>query len=201
MIKFLFWNCQGAASPEFWRYLKDFLRHNNPHVVALFEPRINGLHADMVIARFGLSNSFRVEASGLSGGIWLLLNDVIDVEILKVSNQFVHGQARLTGSSHSMLFTVVYASPNATIRRDLWACLSDLNPGDDVSWLLGGDFNAILRTYEQAGVSSLGTGISQPFQDFVFTNGLVEAVFRDKIFTSKRGHVRKHLDRCLFNKG
>ncbi|KAK8589756.1 hypothetical protein V6N12_024147 [Hibiscus sabdariffa] len=56
-----------------------------------------GDRADRVLSRLGFSNSFRVQVSDLSGGIWLLWNDGIDVDILSVSNQFVHGRTRFTG--------------------------------------------------------------------------------------------------------
>ncbi|KAK8975650.1 hypothetical protein V6N11_005026 [Hibiscus sabdariffa] len=154
----------------------------------------------ILIGCLGFSNSFRVEASGLSGEIWLLWNDAIDVDILKVSNQFVHGRACFFGSSRWVFFTAVYASPNVTIRKEVWNQLSNLNSGNDLAWLLGGDFNFILRSKEREGGPILGSDISHLFQDFIFDNGLLEAEFRGNEFTWKRGLTRKRLDHCLFNK-
>ncbi|KAK8596694.1 hypothetical protein V6N12_065174 [Hibiscus sabdariffa] len=127
---FFFWNCQGAASSNFRRHFKEFYRINRPHVVALLEPRISGAQADSVLTRLGFSHSFRVEVNGLSGGIWLLWNNEVDIEVLTVSNQFVHGQARLF-NFRWVFFMVIYASPNATIRRNVWDFLSALRPAGD----------------------------------------------------------------------
>ncbi|KAA3474251.1 putative Transposon TX1 [Gossypium australe] len=54
--------------------------------------RISGCKADLLIAKLGFENSFRVEAMGFVGGIWLLWNDDIIVDILKaLSNSGFQG--------------------------------------------------------------------------------------------------------------
>ncbi|KAK8528261.1 hypothetical protein V6N12_074794 [Hibiscus sabdariffa] len=55
----------------------------HPHLVMLLEPCISGVSADRVLGCLGFSNSFWVETSGLSGGIWLIWNDGIDVDIIE----------------------------------------------------------------------------------------------------------------------
>ncbi|MBA0770170.1 hypothetical protein Gotri_018838 [Gossypium trilobum] len=50
----------------------------------------NGCKADSVIAKVGFENSFRVEAMVFAEGIWLLWNDDIIVDILKVHTLFIH---------------------------------------------------------------------------------------------------------------
>ncbi|KAL4335120.1 hypothetical protein GQ457_07G012830 [Hibiscus cannabinus] len=124
---------------------------------------------------------------------------IIYTTILTVSNQFVHGKVRSVDSLSWVFFIVVYASPNVTVRRGLWGCLAGLNPGPDVPWLLGGDFNSILRLEERTGDAIRGNGVSQLFHDFILDNGLLEATFRGEVFTWKRGQLWKRLDRCLFN--
>ncbi|KAL4311796.1 hypothetical protein GQ457_01G023690 [Hibiscus cannabinus] len=47
--------------------------------------------SDKVIKFSGFEWSFRVEAHGFSGGIWVLWRDTVRFDILVVSNQFVHG--------------------------------------------------------------------------------------------------------------
>ncbi|KAK8578415.1 hypothetical protein V6N13_116260 [Hibiscus sabdariffa] len=75
----------------------------------------------------------------------------------------------------------VYASPNATIRRRVWDLLSALRPEGDTMWLLGGDFNSILRLEERSGGSTQGNEVSALFQDFNFDNGLLEASYMGMI--------------------
>ncbi|KAK8515836.1 hypothetical protein V6N12_016142 [Hibiscus sabdariffa] len=58
-----------------------------------------------------------------------------------------------------VFFTTVYASPNATIRRNVWDFLSALQPAGDEVWLLGWDFNSIVRTEERDGGAIPGNGL------------------------------------------
>ncbi|KAK9026592.1 hypothetical protein V6N11_039427 [Hibiscus sabdariffa] len=44
-----------------------------------------------------------------------------------------------------IFITIVYASPNARKRKQIWDPLLNLNPNDDTPWLVGGNFNAILH--------------------------------------------------------
>ncbi|KAK8690504.1 hypothetical protein V6N13_074037 [Hibiscus sabdariffa] len=119
-------------------------RINHHHLVALLKPRISGSRVDKVLSRFRFSNSFCVKSNDLSGGIWLLWNEEIDVEVLKFSNKFVHGQVHI----------------------------NDLRPGGEASWLLGGDFNSILRLEERDRGLVHGNGVNRPpqFEDFLWDN-------------------------------
>ena len=51
-------------------------------MVVLMEPRISGSKADEFIKKCRFHNSHCVEAVGFSGGIWLLWQNVIEVEVL-----------------------------------------------------------------------------------------------------------------------
>ncbi|KAL8137315.1 hypothetical protein V2J09_003316 [Rumex salicifolius] len=62
----LFWNCNGA------------------------EPKISGTLAENVCKGFSLKNSFRIEAHGFFGGIWLLWDDDFEVfEVISVNDNFI----------------------------------------------------------------------------------------------------------------
>ncbi|GMI82607.1 hypothetical protein HRI_001930000 [Hibiscus trionum] len=110
---------------------------------AIVEPRISGAAVDAFIRRAGYDFSYRVEANGLSGGIWVLWRDKMHFDVLAVSNQFVHGWCRDLDSNVSFFLTFVYASPNQRGRRLLWDQLRALEMDGDVPWVLGGDFNTI----------------------------------------------------------
>ncbi|KAK8690682.1 hypothetical protein V6N13_074213 [Hibiscus sabdariffa] len=95
--------------------------------------------------------------------------------------------------------TAVYASPVAHFRRLIWDPLLALDPGEDVPWLLGGDFNAILRWQERVGGSSRTSGVSKLFQDFVFASKLLEVEYVGADFTWRAGSLYQRLDRCFMN--
>ncbi|KAE8660608.1 hypothetical protein F3Y22_tig00116951pilonHSYRG00499 [Hibiscus syriacus] len=74
--------------------VKQFVAAYRPSIVALVETRISGSRADKVVRELGFPNSFRVEARGFRGRIWLLWQSDIKVEIIHVSNQHIHTTIR-----------------------------------------------------------------------------------------------------------
>ncbi|XP_039014644.1 uncharacterized protein LOC120144710 [Hibiscus syriacus] len=170
-----------------------------PGIVALLETQISGNAAKKVIRKFGFQNSFRVEALGFSGGIWLLWKDGLNVEVLTNSTQFIHSRCWSDVVNRWLYFTVVYASPQVEKRKLVWKHLMNLDPCDNEAWALGGDFNSILRLEEREGGASRGLGVSNLFAEFVFEMGLFEVDYRGPKFTWRRGNLCKRLDRCLMN--
>ncbi|KAL4277875.1 hypothetical protein GQ457_03G022350 [Hibiscus cannabinus] len=190
---------RGAASPMFQKYFNVFRREYAPKVVGLFEPRISGRQANRVVVKLGFSHSFRVEAQGFSGGIWLLWDLDVDLEILHLSNQFVNGRVRWRSRMSWLHFTIVYASPSSTRRRALWTQNETLNPGATIPWFVEGDFNVILLADERRGGSDSHTQGSRPFADFIFRTGFSNMGFRGLPFTWSRGNLYQRLDQCLAN--
>ncbi|KAK8656110.1 hypothetical protein V6N13_108669 [Hibiscus sabdariffa] len=168
-------------------------------LVALVEPRVSGLRANRVVTSLGYLNSLRVETHGFSGGIWLLLNDVVSVEASHIANQFVHGVVRFKDDVVFYCFTIVYVSPQIGLRKHVWKLLEDLDLGDAIPWVLGGDFNSIFDKSERSGGSLLRDGMSKSFRDFICDNRLMDLGFKGSLFTWKRGSVQARLDRCLVN--
>ncbi|KAL4376038.1 hypothetical protein GQ457_02G035350 [Hibiscus cannabinus] len=120
----------------------DTMQENQSHdVFALMEPRISGSVADAFIRKSGYAYSYRVEASGFSGGIWVMWRNTVYLDILAVSRQFVHGFCTPTNGDPSFFVTFVYASPNVAQRCSLWNRLKALEP--DVGWPQGGSSSRV----------------------------------------------------------
>lgn len=152
-----------------------------PTILILLEPRISGTSTDEVCRRLGKSRWIRSEATGYSGGVWLLWDgDTIDVKLIHVHKFFVHVAITL-GSGKCWMLTDVYASPNANIRRHLWSTLNKLYI--EGSWLLMGDFNCVLRGEER----SSGAGVSDSFVSWVAKRGLVDLGCTGHKFTWTHG--------------
>ena len=147
-ITTMFWNTQGAASPSFRRSFFTMVQNYKPSLVVLLEPRISGYKADNFIKRSGFDNSYRVEAEGFAGGIWVLWKDFLQVEVVASHSQYVHLQI---SNNHSFLswLTTIYASPHPNIRKHLWGELDKLAQTVYGPWIMGGDFNTILYDSEK----------------------------------------------------
>ncbi|KAL4333466.1 hypothetical protein GQ457_07G012960 [Hibiscus cannabinus] len=185
--------------PGFKRSFKLLMRKQKPDIVVIMEPRISGSEADKFIHRSRFEFSYRVEARGFSGGIWLLWRDTISVQVLAVSNQYIHALCSLGGGGGSFFGTFVYASPDALRRRSLWEHLITLDPGIDNPWVVGGDLNVIRSASERFGGSNRRSGICSYFNDFLLNSGLIDMGFSGPRFTWRRGNLFQRLDRCLCN--
>ncbi|KAL4320027.1 hypothetical protein GQ457_18G015790 [Hibiscus cannabinus] len=196
----IFWNVHGALDPVVARSFKLLCRSKVPDVVAIFEPRISGGAADRFIRRSGFTFSFRVEARGFSGGIWILWKDSVHIDILAVSNQFVHGHCVPLNGEPRFRITFIYASPEVGRRRSLWPQLQALEPEHGIPWILGGDLNVIGNSVERRGGSLRRSGVCSLFGDFLFDTELLDMGFHGPQFTWRRGNLFQRLDRCLCNK-
>ena len=66
-MNMLIWNCNGAASQNFLRRLKDLLCRYKPVLFGLLETRCSGDHANKICNQIGYDHWIRVEALGYSG--------------------------------------------------------------------------------------------------------------------------------------
>ncbi|KAL4377614.1 hypothetical protein GQ457_02G023990 [Hibiscus cannabinus] len=155
---------QGALDPVVARSFKLLCRSKVPDIVAIFEPQISGGGAaDRFIRRSGFTFSFRVEARGFSGGIWILWKDSVKIDILAVSNQFVHGHCVPLNGEPGFHITFIYASPEVGRRRSLWPQLKALEPEQGIPWILGGDLNVIAAARGPAvGLSTVARWTTPP---------------------------------------
>ncbi|XP_028773891.1 uncharacterized protein LOC114730946 [Neltuma alba] len=195
----LIWNCQGAAKSSFYSVLKSFIKEHKPYLLVLVEPRISGEVASRAIKRIGLPNSHRVEASGFSGGIWVLWTDQIQVDILLSHWQFIHTRVHLPHTSRSFLFTAVYASPMNSVRIQLWSELSNLARSIFEPWAIAGDFNSVLYSSERRTSTGRRREGCPHFLQFVNDCTLLDLGFSGPRFTWRRGLSFARLDRVLVN--
>ncbi|KAL4319850.1 hypothetical protein GQ457_18G018210 [Hibiscus cannabinus] len=178
---------------------KLFTRIHKPDIFVVLEPRISGDKADLFIRRSQFDCSYRVEAEGFSGGIWVMWRKSIKVDVIAVSNQFIHGIIQVPTENHNFFFTFIYASPARYKRRDLWEQLMALNPGRDIPWALGGDLNVIGNSTERRGGSGRNSQGCPIFADFMFKSGLMDMGFSGPEFTWNRGDLYQRVDRFICN--
>ncbi|KAK8594002.1 hypothetical protein V6N12_046073 [Hibiscus sabdariffa] len=184
-----FWNCRGVASANFFRHFRNFVCVNQPHVIFLIETQISGDVADSAISKFGFPNLLRIEARGFSGRIWMLWRNDLVVDITHISIRFLNCHCRLVDSLDWVQIMTIYASPIARFQKLIWESSVDLDPGADVLWLLGGDFNAIIRCEEHLGDSPRTTRVSKLFLDFIFDISLIEVDYVGSDFTWHGGSL------------
>ncbi|KAH1048009.1 hypothetical protein J1N35_038793 [Gossypium stocksii] len=166
----------GCASSKFLRASHEYKFEYKPDIVCLLEPRISGKKANDIIDKLGFDFSHRIESIGFLGGIWVGWNDNICIDIIHNHPQFMLLRNQGNNAFNSFFAFVVYGSPDRTKRKALWTDLMEVLPPNPSSWLILGDFNAILSTKDKKSDRSMGPA-----------------------FTWQRGNTHERIDRALAN--
>lgn len=135
-LKTIVWNYCGAKKPGFLRALKYLMKIHHIRLIALLETQVSGITADQICQKIGL-HSFRVEAVRRRGGIRLLWDDDITVDILQTDDCFIHSEIKYQNQEASLL-TVVYALPPVTVQEEYWRKIADLAPPNQFPWRFPG---------------------------------------------------------------
>lgn len=197
----LLWNCWGANKPNFRRSIRYILKKFSTDILTIFETHAGRENARRICQGLGFDNSFRVDASGQSGGLWLLWrSEVGTVTIESSTEQFIH--AKIVKDGEGLHLIVVYAAPSATRRSGLWGELRTVIQGLSEPLVIGGDFNTIVRIDEKTGGNGQLSLDSLAFSDWINEFALIDMGFRGNTFTWRRGRtsttlIAKRLDRVL----
>ncbi|EEF27981.1 conserved hypothetical protein [Ricinus communis] len=105
------WNCQGGDFKRFCSYPLRFIATHKLEVLGLLETKI------------------QVEAVGLNGGIWVLWQDTVQLNICFTCPEFVLVRVH-KAFSRLWFFSIDYSSPNSSLKKLLWNDLKfqNLNP-------------------------------------------------------------------------
>ncbi|XP_031120956.1 uncharacterized protein LOC116024196 [Ipomoea triloba] len=174
---FITWNCQGAASREVLRALKEIKKTYKPDLLGLLETKVSGSKADEICNRLGFDEWLRVEALGFSGGIWVFWNSTLDIKPLLTHPQFV--LLHVQGLDCTTCFiSIVYGSPTHALRKNLWNSLDMHDLQIRGPWLVAGDFNAVISPEEVSEPRNFSHSRSTGFRDWIFNQNLIDLGFQ-----------------------
>lgn len=108
----------------------------------ILETKLSGFGANDVCFKLGFDSWVRVEAVGMSSGIWVLWRNDISVSIYKTHRQFILLNMR-DNQGKSWMMAMVYGSPTRSLRQKLWNDLGKTKCGIEEPWITMGDFNAV----------------------------------------------------------
>ncbi|XP_031101934.1 uncharacterized protein LOC116005836 [Ipomoea triloba] len=193
----------GAVSKEFKRTLKHYCFVYKPDIVCLVEPKVSGTQANSICNSLGFEDWVRVEAVGFSGGIWVLWKSSVSLVILDTHPQFINLQVK-EGLLPPWELSMVYGSPNLSLRKKLFTDLSTANLNSQPCWLVCGDFNSVICREEVSNPDCYNVSRSADFVDWIFREGLVDLGYEGSKFTWMQGtntsqFKAARLDRALSN--
>ncbi|KAL2247318.1 UNVERIFIED_CONTAM: hypothetical protein Sindi_2584100 [Sesamum indicum] len=135
--------------------LKDLVSEYRLHFLGILETRVR-LNNVMHIQSFLLPHwKWFVDYSSVGNRIWLAWDEnVVDVHILDLADQFIHCRVTNMAVNESVIITVVYGASEVIDRRNLWPALETLaQQCSDIPWMVGGDFNAVRDLNKVCGIS------------------------------------------------
>lgn len=169
-------------------------------MIALLETKTSGINADKICRKLNFSDWVRIEAIGFSGGIWVLWNEEVQIQVRYTHPQFI--VLEMEENSIRINIVVVYASPDAYIRKKLWTDLNKDNHSINNCWMVVGDFNSVTSAEEVSAPESFNQRRSSNFNDWIFREELVDIGYTGPSFTWMRGKDKTtfrgaRLDRAL----
>ena len=148
------WNVRGLnnASRCLTVHDIDMLAATNCHLACLQETKLSNI--DGVLAGFlgghRLSSFAYKPAVGTKGGILLLWNDAaLDVHNIVIRRFSITASVTIRDCLSTFLLTTVYGPTRDNLKGDFLRELRRIQPDDDQSWLVLGDFNLIYRARDK----------------------------------------------------
>ncbi|GLT94942.1 hypothetical protein SLE2022_126530 [Rubroshorea leprosula] len=144
------WNYRGLGNPCAVRCLIELVGLKQLAVVFLCETLLDQKGMEKVRRRLGFNHCFVVDNLGRSGGLAVLWKSDTKLSLLSFSQNHIDMEVEGMGAS-SWHFTSYYGHPKRHNRRRSWQLLRELATKSELPWLIGGDFNDLLHSYEKVG--------------------------------------------------
>lgn len=148
----LSWNCWGLAAASTVRELKGISFKYQPAIIFLMETRAPRERVDRTRRVLKMNKMFTVEPVGLAGGLSLLWNSEVEVQILGASQNYIHASILYKKGARDFVCTFIYGNPTFQRRRNLWNKISSLQPLRGSAWCCVGDFNELFSQQEKDGL-------------------------------------------------
>lgn len=194
----------GCNAPDKIRLIKRCLDQVRPDIVFLQETKIEEEDFGVFSRKFQSWKFSLVGAQDASGGLVALWRDsVVEVDVIRTNRWWQWLKVRLKQLHANFFLINIYGPNNSNLKMQLWSELSDILRLDRESlFILGGDFNALLRPLDKMGGVGWDRQSHRDFSAFVMDFGLLEIPFRKGYFTwtNRRSgflNISKRLDRFL----
>ncbi|XP_057759054.1 uncharacterized protein LOC130979601 [Arachis stenosperma] len=199
----LSWNCRGAAAPATVSEAQDLCRKIKPDILFLIETRAKECRIMKLKRKLRFEKHFCVEPRGLSGGLCLLWNKNLDVDVYAWSDNYIKAKIK-DDNNYEWSCYFVYGNPKFQHRKAQWKELSTHNRPTNDPQIFIGDFNDILDQEEKVGLHPKPRSQIEEFRKFINYNGLMDLELKGGRFTwfsnPRNGFVTKErLDRALAN--
>ncbi|KAL2231099.1 UNVERIFIED_CONTAM: hypothetical protein Sindi_1704300 [Sesamum indicum] len=200
------WNVRGLNKRDHQLAVKDIVAEFRLQFLGLLETRVRTNNVSHIQAFLSPQWKWFVDY-GLTGNrVWIAWDDnFIDVDVIECGTQFIHCHVNILALQESIVITVIYGANEVVERRELWRSLETIAMQCiDISWLFGGDFNAVRDLSEICGASGDIHMAMEEFNICIQNAGLLPLPMQGEWYTGHNcsanpRNLWKRLDRMLIN--
>ncbi|CAM8983245.1 unnamed protein product [Rhodiola kirilowii] len=191
------WNCRGLGTSSAIRALKDVVKTSRPLIVGLLETKANKRRCEEVRVQVGFRYCFSVSSRGKAGGMALMWQDEIEVDIVNYS--FYHIDF-IVQSSTPFRATLFYGHPRSSLRYRSWDLLRRLRTLSTLPWCVLGDFNEVLQESEMSSDCAYRRRFIQQFRDVLLDCHLSDIGFVGPKFTFSNRRMGQFETKCRLDR-
>ena len=136
------------------QHLARLISSTHAQVTFISETRNSRVTADDLTDHFHMCNSFVAPAIGLSGGLWVMWSDDVDVDIVSSSHYYILASVVQKSNASSFNLVCVYGDPHHKKTNSIWNdVLSFIMQNQGKPTLCMGDLSNIMHPNEKWGHS------------------------------------------------
>lgn len=132
------------------------------------------------------------------------------ISTVSITTQSINAKFKVSSPHVSWFISIIYASTDLSSRINLWEQLATffdtyITPEGKI-WLVGGDFNEVLRASEKFGGLKVNFNRINMFMNYLNYCNLIDIGFRGSKYTwsnmryrNRQGLILERLDRCFVN--
>ena len=147
-MNILSWNCRGVGRSRTVQELVRLVRTYNPKIVFLSETRQCDERVRNLKWRLGLRNCLTSKGDGKGGGLGRFWDENLDVELLSIGEHHVDVLVKERDKDLIWRGTFVYGEPRVQDRHLMWKRLRTLKNKSSAPWVMIGDFNEAMWSFE-----------------------------------------------------
>ncbi|KAH1084400.1 hypothetical protein J1N35_024161, partial [Gossypium stocksii] len=160
------WNCRGVGNPVTVRDLKQLLVANDLDVIFLCETKVKTNSFDSICRKCRMEGCLDVNAEGKSGGLVMMWKEGNKVDIQTYSSNHIDTMIQVENET-AIRFTGFYGNTDPNKRHLSWDMLKRVGRTVKETWIIGGDFNAILDNAEKDGGRRKPLALINEFREIV----------------------------------
>ncbi|XP_059070594.1 uncharacterized protein LOC131860227 [Cryptomeria japonica] len=194
-------NVRGCNAPDKIRLIKQCIDQVRPDIFLLQETKIKDEDVSSFSKKFQSWKCSLVGAQGASGGLAALWKEsVVEVFVVRATRWWQWLKIKSMQLQISFFLINIYGPNNTNMKMQVWSELSEILRNDKNLFILGGDFNALLRPLDKMRGVGWNRQSQRDFSSFVISSSLIEIPFKtgDFTWTNRRSgflNIAKRLDR------